>query len=131
MGNERLADAAREDEGQLTVLDLFILHHQPHQAVDILRERLWRDRKPRRKQMIAHLIRILMRAKPELRRKPERHDHADGNGFAMQQAAAIASDCFERMRESMTEIEQRALAFLALVVRHDLRFVPHQLMPMA
>ena len=45
--------------------------------------------------------------------------HPDRNGFAVQQAVGKAGGRFQRMAEGVAEIEQRALAVLALVARHD------------
>src|SRR5258708_35148374 len=55
----------------------------------------------------------------ELRGKFRRQHHADGNAFAMEQAVGKAGGGLKRMPEGMTEIEQCALAGLALVAGHD------------
>ena len=57
--------------------------------------------------------------KPEPRRKAERQRHAGGDRLAMQQPVGKAASRFQRVTESVAEIEQRPLAGLALVARHD------------
>jgi hypothetical protein len=48
-----------------------------------------------------------------------RKHHADGDGFAMQQAFGIAGRGFQRVREGMAEVEERALAGFAFVAADD------------
>ncbi len=55
----------------------------------------------------------------ELYRQLERQHHADGDAFAVQQAAGKSRRRFQGMAESMAEIEQSALAGLPFVARHD------------
>ncbi len=56
---------------------------------------------------------------PSLRGKFRRQHHADGNAFAVEQAIGKAGRGLQRMAEGMAEIEQRALAVLALVAGDD------------
>ena len=55
----------------------------------------------------------------ELRGKFRRQHHADGDALAMEQAVGKAGRRFQRMAEGVAEIEQRALAGLALVAGDD------------
>ena len=55
----------------------------------------------------------------ELGRQLRGQHHADGNAFAVKQPVGEAGRGFERMAEGVAEIEQRALAVLALVARND------------
>ena len=50
-----------------------------------------------------------------------RQHHADGDALAMEQPVGKAGRGLQRMAEGVAEIEQRALAGLALVARHDRR----------
>ena len=49
----------------------------------------------------------------------ERQHHAESHRLAMQQTPGEAGAGFQRVAEGVAEIEQRALAGLALVARHD------------
>ena len=51
--------------------------------------------------------------------KAVREDHADGDAFAMQQAVGVAGDLFQRVAESVAEIEQGADAGFLLVGEHE------------
>ena len=64
---------------------------------------------------------IRLRDHAELRGKFRRQHHADGNALAVEQAIGKAGRRFQRMAKGVAEIEQRALAGLALVARHDRR----------
>src|SRR5665213_2914480 len=52
----------------------------------------------------------------------ESQRHAERDSFAVQQPPGKAGAGFQRVAESMAEIEQRAFAGLALVARDDARF---------
>ena len=54
-----------------------------------------------------------------LRGKFGRQHHADGDALAVEQAVGEAGRRLQRMAEGVAEIEQRALAGLALVARDD------------
>ena len=69
--------------------------------------------------MAAHARRRLRRTEAESRREIEGEPHADGHRLAMQQRVAEAALGLERMAEGVAEIEQRALAGLALVGGDD------------
>ena len=55
------------------------------------------------------------------RRELERQRHAERDRLAVQQPVGEAGGGFERVAEGVAEIEQRALAGLALVARDDRR----------
>ena len=55
------------------------------------------------------------------RREFERQRHAERDRLAVQQPAGKAGGGFQRVAEGVAEIEQRALAGLALVARDDAR----------
>ena len=55
----------------------------------------------------------------ELRGKFRCQHHADGDAFAMEEPVGEAGRGFQRVTKGMAEIEQRALADLALVARDD------------
>ncbi len=64
---------------------------------------------------------IVRRDHAELRRKFRREHHADRHPLAVEQAVGEAGRGFQRMAEGVAEIEQRALAGLALVADDDRR----------
>src|SRR6516225_4836383 len=55
-------------------------------------------------------------------RKRQGEHNPESDRFAVQQPAGKPRRCFERMTESMAQIEQSPLAKLALIPRHDRRF---------
>ena len=63
---------------------------------------------------------ILPAAKTQLHGKAECQGHADGDAFAMDEPGRIVTgETFQGMAERMAEVEQRAVACLELVARHD------------
>ena len=56
---------------------------------------------------------------PSRAEKPNASADAGGNRLAVQQPVGKAAGGFQRMTEGVAEIEQRPLAGLALVARHD------------
>ena len=69
--------------------------------------------------MPAHARHRFGRAEAELGREIESEPHAQRHRLAMQQRVAEAGLGFERMAEGVAEIQERALAGLALVDRDD------------
>ena len=62
---------------------------------------------------------IRLRDHAERSGKFRRQHRADGNALAVEQPIGEAGCGLQRMAEGVAEIEQRALAGLALVARHD------------
>ncbi len=71
--------------------------------------------------MPADAVRILPRRQTKPHREIERQHHAERHRLAMQQPVAKPGLGLERMAEGMAEIQQRAVAGLALVGRDDRR----------
>ena len=124
--DHRAADRLQQDERQPAALDLLVLRHQRHQRVGIRQPFLRKARDVLQMGRQADGSKVALDAggvgigdHAELRGKLRRQHHADGNAFAMEQAIGEAGCSLQRMAESMTEIEQRALAGLALVARDD------------
>ena len=120
------ADAARQDEGQLAALHLLVLGDQVHQVVGV------RQAAGDVRQCGRQADRGKMRARRA--RRPACGEQARAGRRTRTPApcrCATASPCsrrpekpaagFERMAEGVAEIEQRALAGLALVARDDRR----------
>ena len=124
--DHRAADRLQQDEGQLAALDLLVLRHQRHQRVGIRQpflgeagDILQMGRQADRGKMALDARGVRLGDHAELRGKFRRQHHADGNAFAVEQAVGKAGRGLQRMAEGVAEIEQRALAGLALVARDD------------
>ena len=77
-------------------------------------------RQPDRGQMADGALGFGLGYKPlPRRREAERERHADGNRFAVQQPVGETARRFQRVAERVAEIEQLAVAGLALVARDD------------
>src|SRR5581483_7441316 len=84
--HERVADAARQDEGQLAALGLLVLSHVRRQRIGA--ERTAGDvAEPRRQSGrgdgAGRALGVLARAEAEARREPERQRAADADRLAM------------------------------------------------
>ena len=120
-----LADAAHQDEGELAALDLLVLRDQLHQPVGV---RLLAgncgdpDRQPDRGQMRTTALGVGL---PAAGRAAPRTSNASAMPIATASPCSSrvgkAGGRLERMAEGVAEIEQRALAGLALVARDDRR----------
>jgi len=126
-GDKAFADAAGQNEGQLAALDLLVLPDQRHQHIDIglVAGNIGNARRQADGCKMTRDARGLFRrqqAAPGRERESQRH--ADRHRLAMQQATGKSRGRFQRMAESMAEIEQRALAAFAFVARDDIRLHP-------
>ena len=123
LGDERLADAAHEDERQRAALDLLVLGHRVEDGVGARLEPV--DLRDARRQAAGGQVRldprdIGGRAEPEVVREPEGACQADGDALAVHEArAVIVREALEGVAERVAEVEQRPLAVLALVAHHD------------
>ncbi len=115
-GDLGLADAAPEHQTQASADVLLVEPHAREQRVGIRRRR--RDRQAETRQQPREPFGIRGRRAARARRQHRREHHADRDRFAVQQLA-VAALGFERVAERVSEIEQRALAGLALVARDD------------
>ena len=76
-------------------------------------------RQPDRRKVMRHASGLVGRHQAEPGGELERADDAERDRLAMQEFVGKAGRCLERMPEGVAEIEQRAVAGLALVARHD------------
>ena len=123
--DEGLADAAHQDEGELAALDLLVLRDQVHQRIGVgLHRRARRDMRSAGRPRQGGATRALRRRpaqQAEPRRELEGQRHAERDRLAVQQPVGEAGRGLERMAEGVAEIEQRAVAGLALVARRRSR----------
>jgi hypothetical protein len=120
--DERLANAADENEGDAAVLNLLVLRH-------VLDKALRRDaaaqalvdacRKADCGEVSTNAVGILAGTKAESHRKPEGQDHADRNRFAVEQDIAETCLRFQGMAEGMAEVQERPLPRLAFIRGDD------------
>ena len=78
-------------------------------------------REPDRCEMPLHARGLRRRNHVQTGREFRSQNHADSNALAMKQPVGETGSGFQRMAKGMSEIEQRAVAGLALVARHDRR----------
>ena len=69
--------------------------------------------------MRADIVAILLRAKPQTRRQTESHHRSNRNRFAVNQRGTVTRRRFQRMAESVAEIEQRTLPRFAFIRRNE------------
>ncbi len=117
------ADPARQDEGQLAALDLLVLRDQLHQPVDARRAAGNRPiagsaGRPPQDGASTRSASAAGRS-PRRAENSKRQRHAERDRLAVQQPVGEAGGGLERVPEGVAEIEQRALAGLALVARDD------------
>src|SRR5690554_708296 len=124
MGDEGLADAPRQDEGQRAPRNLLVLRDEieelfgPWQFARHVREL---RRQSYLAKMRFHPGRIVGARKVHARGEPVRKRHANGNPLAMDQTAAIvAGRSLQRVAERMPEIEQGAIPTFALIACNNL-----------
>src|SRR5262249_14517110 len=122
--DEARADPARQDERQLTALDLLVLGNELHQAIDAGRA-AGNLRGTRRQtacgEVALDALGLRRRNEPAPRRECEGEGHAERDRLAVQQTIGESGRGLERVTEGVAEIEQRALAGLALVAADDRR----------
>ena len=124
LGDEGLADAARQDEGQRAARHLLVLGDDSRAALGV--GQLARNvghaaRQADGAEMRLDPRRVVGAGKVEPRRKAMRQRHADRDRLAMHQpGAVVAGRRFQRMAEGVAEIEQRAVAGLELVAGDDI-----------
>ena len=108
--DERLADAAGQDEGQRAAHDLLVLARwrpSARRSAAVRREcRASAVGRPDRRRDGAATRPVSWPGEPEPGRKAVRQHHADGDAFAVQQAVGVAGRRFERVAEGVAEIEQ-------------------------
>ena len=126
-----LPDAAHQDEGELAALDLLVLRDQVHQRVGVRHAagdvcECGSAGRPRRDGAIARR-RSACGSRPSRAENSNAQRHAERDRLAVQQPVGEARRGLERVAEGMAEIEQRALAGLALVARDDRRPCMRQL----
>ena len=117
------ADAAHQDERQPAALDLLVLGDQVHHRIDAgpiaagtaltwvgsPTAARWRD----------GAVGLGLRDQPAPGGELERQRHAEPDRLAVQQPVGKAGRGLERMSEGVAEVEQHAVAGLALVARDD------------
>src|SRR6056297_4314571 len=126
--DETLTDAPAQNEGESPADHLFVLRHGAEQIIGAA-DGARNIGKPRRQTRLAQMrldtARILPAAQPLRNREAEGLRHAQSHGLAMNQTGGIITrHALQGMAESMAEIEQRPLAGLAFVARHDRRLGP-------
>src|ERR1700760_1601608 len=125
-GDHGAADRFHQNKSQLAALDLLVLRHQRQQPISVTKPFLGKTcnvlqmrRQADTAKMVNNAFNIIGRQHAELGRKLRREHHADRNALAMEQTIREAGDGFQRVAEGVAEIEQRAIAGLALVAGDD------------
>src|SRR4029077_13659801 len=120
--HKSLADAAHQDEGELAARHLLVLGNECHQPVRIGaqgRHIVWPRRQADRCKMMRDAAGVIRRHETKPGGELERANDAERDRLTMQQLAGEPRRRLEGVAESVAEIEQRALAGLALVARDD------------
>ncbi len=124
VAEQRVTDAARQDEAHAARSDLLIAGHriEHRRRLEPARADLARiGREADRAQMGPNAGSVVRRAKTKPHRQLERLDQAQRHRLAVQQRAAVAGQGLVGVGEGVAEIEQGAPLGLALVGRHDRR----------
>src|SRR6202042_335589 len=110
-GDETLADASDEDEGQFAPLDLLILAHCSQQTSRIrlkIRDVAYAGRKTGGLQVRLDARGVLPRAQTQVTGEPKRQRHADGDALAMHEPSRIIiGQLLQGVAKSVPEVEQQ------------------------
>ena len=107
-GDESLADAAHENEGQTAVADFLVLAHEANEfdGGGLFSRNIGdAGRQPDRAKVRLDASGTAFGTKSALLREAESLRHADRDALAVQQPSGIAAQGFECVAERMTEIE--------------------------
>jgi hypothetical protein len=128
LGLKRFPYPASENEGYFSAGGFFVMGHQGDDFIGILFEGRGNGGdfgfKAERFQMIFHARRILPTAESHADAKTMGENETDADRFAMQKPPVISGGGFERVGESVTEIEQSAVTarLFAFIISDDVGF---------